>query len=71
MALTSSPLKPWTTAPRKRYRLVDCNLIDPKNGQVFEHVAIDLSDGLIRRMSKLSKWPSPGDEVLSCPYIFP
>ena len=63
--MSSSQLKPWTTAPRKRYRLVDCTLIDPKDGGVHEHVTIDLKDGLVHRMTKLSKWPSPGDEVLS------
>jgi len=34
-------------------------------GQVYEHVTVDLADGLIHRMTKLSKWPSPGDEALS------
>ena len=63
--MSSSNLKPWTTTPRQRYRLVDCTLIDPKDGSVHEHVTIDLKDGLVHRMTKLSKWPSPGDEVLS------
>lgn len=63
--MASSQLKPWTTAPRKRYRLVDCTLIDPKDGGVYEHVTIDLSDGLVYRMTKLSKWPSPADETLA------
>jgi len=57
-------LTPWL-ASKKRYRLVDCTLIDPKDGSVHSHVTIDLKDGLIHRMTKLSKWPSPGDEVLS------
>ena len=61
----ASPLKPWTQQPQKRYRLVDCTLIDPKDGSIHQHVTIDLKDGLIHRMTKLSKWPSPGDEVLS------
>jgi imidazolonepropionase-like amidohydrolase len=52
-------------ASKKRYRLIDCTLIDPKDGSVHSHVTIDLKDGLIHRMTKLSKWPSPGDEVLS------
>ncbi|KAK5167700.1 uncharacterized protein LTR77_007399 [Saxophila tyrrhenica] len=63
--MASTTLKPWTSEPRKRYRLVDCTLIDPKDGSVHSHVAIDLKDGVISRMSKLSQWPSPGDEVLS------
>ena len=62
---TSAALKPWTQAPRKRYRLVDATLIDPKDGSIHEHVTIDLKDGLIHRMTKLNKLPSPGDEVLS------
>lgn len=62
---TANPLKPWTSAPRKRYRLVDATLIDPKDGSVHEHVTIDLKDGYVHRMTKLNKWPSPGDEVLS------
>ncbi|KAK0945339.1 hypothetical protein LTR29_003187 [Friedmanniomyces endolithicus] len=61
----ASTLKPWLQGPPKRYRLVDCSLIDPKDGQVYEHVTVDLADGLIHRMTKLSKWPSPGDEALS------
>ncbi|KAK5746631.1 hypothetical protein LTR17_000647 [Elasticomyces elasticus] len=64
MASTSN-IKPWVQGPQKRYRLVDCSLIDPKDGQVYEHVTVDLKDGLIHRMTKLSKWPSPGDEALS------
>lgn len=62
---TSSVLKPWTTTPRKRYRLVDATLIDPKDGNVFPHITIDVKDGLIHRMTKLSQWPSPADEVLA------
>ena len=62
--MSASQLKPWS-ATRKRYRLVDCTLIDPKDGSVHSHVTIDLKDGLVHRMTKLSKWPSPGDEVLS------
>ncbi|KAK5731069.1 hypothetical protein LTR15_001007 [Elasticomyces elasticus] len=64
MASTSN-IKPWVQGSQKRYRLVDCSLIDPKDGQVYEHVTVDLKDGLIHRMTKLSKWPSPGDEALS------
>ncbi|KAK4546345.1 hypothetical protein LTR36_002022 [Oleoguttula mirabilis] len=63
--MAASSLKPWTSRPRKRYRLVDCTLIDPKDGQIFEHVTLDLAGGKIHRMTKLSKLPSPGDEVLS------
>ena len=62
--MSTAQAKPWS-ATRKRYRLVDCNLVDPKDGSVHSHVTIDLKDGLIHRMTKLSKWPSPGDEVLS------
>jgi imidazolonepropionase-like amidohydrolase len=67
MATTATPnnLKPWTTRKAKRYRLVDCTLIDPKDGQLYEHVTLDLANGLIHRMTKLSTWPSPADEVLS------
>ncbi|KAK1078699.1 hypothetical protein LTR33_007017 [Friedmanniomyces endolithicus] len=60
----ASTLKPWLQGPPKRYRLVDCSLIDPKDGQVYEHVTVDLADGLIHRMTKLSKGPSAGDEAL-------
>lgn len=63
--MSSTSLKPWTSRPRKRYRLVDAKIIDPKDGQIYEHCTIDLMDGVIHRMTKLSKWPSPGDEVLS------
>ncbi|KAK0362947.1 hypothetical protein LTR91_002908 [Friedmanniomyces endolithicus] len=60
----ASTLKPWLQGPPKRYRLVDCSLIDPKDGQVYEHVTVDLADGLIHRMTKLSKGPTAGDEAL-------
>ena len=63
--MSASRLKPWTSAPSKRYRLVDCTLIDPKDGGVYEHVTIDLKDGLVHRMTKLSTWPSPADETLA------
>ncbi len=33
-------------------------------GQVYEHVTVDLADGLIHRMTKLSKGPTAGDEAL-------
>jgi imidazolonepropionase-like amidohydrolase len=62
--MASTALKPWTSTAQKRYRLVDCTLIDPKDGAVYEHVTIDLKDGLVHRMSKLSQYPSPGDESL-------
>ena len=61
----ASNFKPWTQRPTKRYRLVDCSLLDPKDGQIYEHVTLDLKGGAIVRMTKLQKWPSPGDEVLS------
>ncbi|KAF7194091.1 hypothetical protein HII31_04612 [Pseudocercospora fuligena] len=63
--MATRPLKPWTAAPRKRYRLVDAKLVDPKDGSVHENVTIDIKDGVIHRMTKLSSRPSPGDEVLS------
>lgn len=62
--MSEAHLTPWS-ASKKRYRLVDCNLIDPKDGSIHPHVTIDLQNGLVHRMTKLSKWPSPGDEVLS------
>lgn len=58
-------LKPWTSTPRRRYRLVDASIIDVKDGNVYEHCTIDLLDGRIHRLSKLSQGPSSGDEVLS------
>lgn len=60
----SPPTKPWTLERQKRYRFSDCTLIDPKDGGVHEHVTLDLENGLIHRMTKLSQWPSPSDEVL-------
>ncbi|KAF2486085.1 hypothetical protein BDY17DRAFT_245704 [Neohortaea acidophila] len=64
-ASSSHPLKPWTQAPRKRYRLVDATLIDPKDGSIHQHCCIDLKDGLVHRMTKLTNQPSPADEVLA------
>lgn len=62
-APSSPPLsKPWTAAPRKRYRLIDCTLIDPKDGSNHEHVAIDLKDGRVHRMTKLNTLSQ--DEVM-------
>ena len=55
-----NPLKPWTTAPCKRYRLKNAKLIDPKDGSLHDNVTIELKDGLIHRMTKLS-----GSEVHS------
>jgi len=57
-------MKPWTTAPRKRYRLVDATIIDVKDGQVYQHCTIDLLNGRIHRLSKLSQGPPPGDETM-------
>ncbi|KAK0268942.1 hypothetical protein LTR91_002247 [Friedmanniomyces endolithicus] len=61
----ASTLKPWQQGPPKRYRLVDCSLIDPKDGQVYEHVTVDLADGRIHRMTKLSKGTPAGNEALA------
>lgn len=58
-------LKPWAATPRKRYRLVDASIIDVKDGNVYPHCTIDLWDGRIHRLTKLSQWPSQGEEVLS------
>ncbi|KAK3708348.1 hypothetical protein LTR37_011613 [Vermiconidia calcicola] len=63
--MVTASIKPWASAPRKRYRLVDCTLIDPKDGGVYPHITIDLKDGQVHKMTKLNKWPSPGDEALS------
>ncbi|KAK4631521.1 hypothetical protein CLAFUW4_03436 [Fulvia fulva] len=63
--MAAVPLKPWMAVPQKRYRLVDARLIDPKSGDVHEHVTIDLWSGVIRHMSKLSGQPSPGDDAMS------
>lgn len=57
--------KPWTATSRKRYRLVDASIIDVKDGNVYPHCTIDIMDGRIHRLSKLSQGSSPGDEVLS------
>ncbi|KAF2764702.1 hypothetical protein EJ03DRAFT_355511 [Teratosphaeria nubilosa] len=58
--------KPWLARKKaKRYRLVDCTLIDTKDGHIYPHVTLDLKDGLVHKMTKLSYLPSPGDEVLS------
>lgn len=61
----SNPLRPWTSRPARRLRLVDCTLVDPKDGQFYQHVTIDIKDNIIQRMTKLSGQPSPGDESLS------
>lgn len=61
----TSTSKPWAAVPKKRYRLVDASIIDPKDGNVYQHCTIDLLDGRIHRLSKLSQGPSPGDEVMS------
>lgn len=59
-------MKPWEKSKQsKRYRLVDARLIDPKDGTVHEHVALDLWNGRIHRMTKLQAQPSPGDEALA------
>ncbi|EMC97929.1 hypothetical protein BAUCODRAFT_407748 [Baudoinia panamericana UAMH 10762] len=63
--MTTATNKPWVRGPPARYRLVDCTLIDPKDGAVHPRVVVDLKDGIVSRMSKLGKWPSPGDEALS------
>lgn len=57
-------LKPWTAAPRRRYRLVDASIIDVKDGQVYQHCTIDLLNGRVHRLSKLSQGPPPGDETM-------
>jgi imidazolonepropionase-like amidohydrolase len=57
-------MKPWTAAPRRRYRLVDATIIDVKDGQVYQHCTIDLLNGRIHRLSKLSQGPPPGDETM-------
>lgn len=62
--MADANLKPWTAQPTKRYRLVDAKIIDPKDGSIYEHCTIDLFNGHIHRLTKLSS-PSPRDEVLS------
>lgn len=62
---SSQNLKPWTSTPRERYRLVDATIIDPKDGGVYQHCTIDIHNGRIHRLSKLSSNPSPGDEALA------
>lgn len=59
------PSKPWATRPGRKYRLVDARLIDPKDGNIYEHVTIDLRDGVVERMTKLSASLSPSDESLA------
>nr|POF13769.1 uncharacterized protein CFP56_02793 [Quercus suber] len=49
-----TPLKPWTSTLPRRYRLVNASLIDPKDGQVYTNVTLDLQDGLVSKMTKLS-----------------
>jgi len=63
--MSSQTLKPWAAQPKKRYRLVDATIIDPKDGGVYQHCTIDIHNGRIHRLSKLSSNPSPGDEALS------
>ncbi len=41
----ASTLKPWLQGPPKRYRLVDCSLIDPKDGQSQSRHPDQQSDG--------------------------
>lgn len=62
---TANALKPWMDRPSRRLRLVDCTLIDPKDGQLYHHVTIDIKDNLIHRMTKLTSQPSPADESLA------
>lgn len=62
---TANSLKPWADRPSRRLRLVDCTLIDPKDGQLYQHVTIDIKDNLIHRMTKLSAQPTPADESLA------
>lgn len=61
----TSNLKPWVRGPPKRYRLVGCNLIDPKDGNIYSNVTVDLANGVVHKMTKLSQWPSPADEALT------
>ena len=61
--MAAHQLKPWTGRPPKWYRFVDARLIDPKDGSLHDHVTIELKDGVIHRVTKLSNRPSPGDET--------
>ena len=58
------PFKPWASQPRRRYRLVDASIIDTKDGNVYRHCTIDLHNGLIHRLTRLSHAPSAEDETL-------
>jgi hypothetical protein len=47
-------LKPWTARPARSLNLINARLIDPKDGAVHEHVRLDIRDGRIERMLKLT-----------------
>ncbi|KAF2718099.1 hypothetical protein K431DRAFT_297196 [Polychaeton citri CBS 116435] len=51
----ANPLKPWTKHPARRLRLTNATLIDPKDGGVYANVAIDLKDGIVHHLTKLSQ----------------
>jgi imidazolonepropionase-like amidohydrolase len=52
--MAPADIKPWTTTQRKRYRLIDATIIDPKDGGVYKHCTIDLYNGKIHRLTKHS-----------------
>lgn len=58
LTMVSNPLKPWTGRPKKLYRLIECRLVDPKDGQVHEHITLEIRDGVIVRLSRLHAAPS-------------
>lgn len=49
----SQPRKPWIAPTRPRhYRLVNASLLDPKDGQIYTHVTLDLEDGLVSGLTR-------------------
>jgi imidazolonepropionase-like amidohydrolase len=47
-------LKPWTARPTRNLSFINAKLIDPKDGAIHENVRLDLREGRIERMLKLT-----------------
>jgi hypothetical protein len=53
-AAAEALIKPWTARPIRNLSLINAKLIDPHHGVIHEHVKLDLRDGRIERMHKLT-----------------
>jgi hypothetical protein len=47
-------LKPWSARPTRNLSFINAKLIDPKDGAIHEHVRLDIREGRIERMLKLT-----------------